>query len=72
MARLNDTMLEDLLNYVPAFTLAFFRIAALMLQGAPRDLTAGATHFHTTAVNPRWSRVFEQTASIGRHLFYRK
>ncbi len=48
------------------------RIAALMLQGAPRVLTDGATHFHTTAVNPRWSRVYEQTASIGRHLFYRK
>jgi spore germination cell wall hydrolase CwlJ-like protein len=48
------------------------RIAALMLQGAPRELTDGATHFHTTAVNPRWSRVFEQTASIGQHLFYRK
>lgn len=48
------------------------RIAALMLQGAPRELTDGATHFHTTAVNPRWSRVFEQTASIGRHLFYRQ
>jgi spore germination cell wall hydrolase CwlJ-like protein len=48
------------------------RIAATMLQGAPRNLTAGATHFHTTAVNPRWSRMFEQTASIGRHLFYRK
>lgn len=48
------------------------RIAAVMLPGAPRDLTAGATHFHTTGVNPRWSRVFEQTASIGRHLFYRQ
>ncbi len=48
------------------------RIAALMLEGAPRALTDGATHFHTTGVNPRWSRVYEQTASIGRHLFYRK
>ncbi len=48
------------------------RIAAMMIQGAPRELTAGATHFHTKSVNPRWSRVFEQTASIGQHLFYRK
>jgi spore germination cell wall hydrolase CwlJ-like protein len=48
------------------------RIAKVMLQGAPRRLTAGATHFHTKAVNPRWSRAFEQTASIGQHLFYRK
>ena len=48
------------------------RIAAIMLRGAPRDLTYGATHFHTKAVNPRWSRVYEQTASIGQHVFYRK
>lgn len=48
------------------------RIAAVMLQGAPRDVTDGATHFHTKSVNPRWSRVFEQTASIGQHLFYRQ
>ena len=47
------------------------RIAAVMMQGAPRDITNGATHFHTKAVNPRWSRVFEQTASIGEHVFYR-
>jgi len=48
------------------------RIANVMMLGAARELTAGATHFHTKSVNPRWSRVFEQTASIGRHLFYRK
>ncbi len=48
------------------------RIAAVMMQGAPRDITQGATHFHTKAVNPRWSRVFEQTASIGKHVFYRQ
>lgn len=48
------------------------RIANVMMQGAPRTLTAGATHFHTKAVNPRWSRIYEQTASIGQHLFYRK
>jgi spore germination cell wall hydrolase CwlJ-like protein len=48
------------------------RIANVMLQGAPRTLTAGATHFHTRAVNPKWARVFEKTASIGQHLFYRK
>jgi len=48
------------------------RIAKVMLEGAPRSLTAGATHFHTRAVNPRWSRVYEKTASIGAHLFYRK
>lgn len=48
------------------------RIAQLMLTGAPRDLTDGATHFHTTAVRPRWARSFAQTAQIGVHLFYRE
>lgn len=47
------------------------RVARLMLDGAPRDLTGGATYFHTRAVRPRWSRVFERTATIGAHLFYR-
>lgn len=47
------------------------RIARVMMDGAPRALTAGATHFHTRAVNPTWSRSFAKTASIGAHLFYR-
>ncbi|MFN4130901.1 MAG: cell wall hydrolase [Paracoccaceae bacterium] len=48
------------------------RIARIMLNGAPRGLTAGATHFHTRAVNPRWAHRFPRTASIGAHLFYRQ
>jgi spore germination cell wall hydrolase CwlJ-like protein len=48
------------------------RIARVMLNGAPRGLTAGATHFHTRAVNPRWAHRFPRTASIGAHLFYRQ
>jgi len=47
------------------------RISRAMLDGAPRLLTDGATHFHTRAVRPGWSRRFDQTASIGAHLFYR-
>ncbi len=48
------------------------RIARAMLDGAPRLLTDGATHFHTRAVRPGWSRRFDQTASIGAHVFYRQ
>lgn len=48
------------------------RIARLMLDGAPRALTHGATHFHTTAISPRWARSFPRTARIGSHLFYRQ
>jgi spore germination cell wall hydrolase CwlJ-like protein len=48
------------------------RIARAMLDGAPRILTEGATHFHTRGVRPSWSKRFAKTASIGAHLFYRQ
>lgn len=48
------------------------RIARAMLDGAPRMLTDGATHFHTRAVKPSWSKRFARTAAIGAHLFYRQ
>lgn len=48
------------------------RIASVMLDGAPRNLTSGATHFHTRAVKPSWSKRFAQTTVIGSHLFYRQ
>ncbi|MEZ5750854.1 MAG: cell wall hydrolase [Paracoccaceae bacterium] len=47
-------------------------IAQIMLSGAPRELTDGATYFHTTGVRPSWSRSFERTAQYGAHLFYRR
>ena len=46
------------------------RIARLMMDGAPRTLTMGATYFHTRSVSPNWGRVI-QTASIGAHVFFR-
>jgi hypothetical protein len=48
------------------------RIAAAMMNGAPRALTMGATHFHTRQVRPGWARRFPQTAAIGAHLFYKQ
>lgn len=47
------------------------KIAAILLEGASRDLTEGATHFHTRAVNPSWARSYTRTTEIGAHLFYR-
>lgn len=47
------------------------KIARAMIDGAPRRLTDGATYFHTPAVRPAWSRRFDRTAEIGRHIFYR-
>lgn len=48
------------------------KVARLLMDGAPRALTEGATHYHTKAVNPSWARVYPRTASIGSHYFYRK
>jgi spore germination cell wall hydrolase CwlJ-like protein len=47
------------------------RIAREMAAGAPRRLTDGATHFHTTAVAPDWAAAYVLTATIGVHRFYR-
>ncbi len=47
------------------------RIAGAMLEGTPRLLTEGATHFHTPKVHPSWAKRFALTAKIGSHIFYR-
>lgn len=48
------------------------KVAGAILDGrAPMNLTDGATHYHTTAVHPRWARTYTKTAAIGVHLFYR-
>jgi spore germination cell wall hydrolase CwlJ-like protein len=48
------------------------RIARAMLDGAPRVLTDGATHFHSRHVRPGWSKRFAHTTTIGAHRFYRQ
>jgi spore germination cell wall hydrolase CwlJ-like protein len=48
------------------------KVARAMLAGAPRDLTQGATHYHTKQVNPRWARVYPRVATIGFHHFYKR
>ncbi len=47
------------------------KIARIMLDGRPRNLTEGATYFHTDGVSPRWARRMTMTAEIGTHIFYR-
>ena len=47
------------------------KVARVALDGKAPKLTDGATHYHTNAVRPRWSRVFTKTAAIGVHIFYR-
>ncbi|WP_254435838.1 cell wall hydrolase [Ruegeria arenilitoris] len=47
------------------------KVARAAIDGVAKELTEGATHYHTTAVNPSWSRVYKETARIGVHIFYR-
>ncbi len=48
------------------------KVARLLMDGLPRDLTKGATHYHTTAVSPSWARRYPKVAQYGVHLFYRQ
>lgn len=47
------------------------QVAENALSGGTGNLTGGATYFHTPAVRPAWSRRFQRTVQIGRHIFYR-
>ncbi|TMM50793.1 cell wall hydrolase [Sulfitobacter sabulilitoris] len=47
------------------------KVARTAIDGLAPKLTDGATHYHTTAVKPNWSKVYTRTAAIGVHLFYR-
>lgn len=46
-------------------------IALKMVASGDRSITDGATHYHTKAVRPSWSRKMTETARIGTHIFYR-
>ncbi len=48
------------------------KVARILIDGAPRALTGGATHYHTKAVNPSWAQRYPRTAEIGYHYFYRQ
>nr|WP_243405107.1 cell wall hydrolase [Pelagivirga sediminicola] len=48
------------------------KIADIMVSGASRPLTDGATHYHTKSVSPGWARSFPRTATIGTHYFYKQ
>lgn len=46
-------------------------VAALVLSGGVKPFTNGATHYHTTAVNPVWAANLRMTRRVGSHVFYR-
>lgn len=47
------------------------KLAALMLAGRARTVTAGATSFHAVRIRPDWAGRMTKTATIGHHAFYR-
>ena len=61
---------KEVISEPKAFT-RVGKVARAILDGKTQPLTDGATHYHTTAVRPKWSRVYTKTARIGVHLFYR-
>lgn len=46
-------------------------VARQVMLGYTRPITARATHYHTTAVDPYWSSSLIETGRVGDHIFYR-
>lgn len=46
------------------------KIARLAIDGRLAPVTHGALFYHAGSVQPRWSKVFRRTASVGGHYFY--
>lgn len=47
------------------------KLARAILEIGTKDITNGATHYHTAAVSPSWAAKNKITARIGSHIFYR-
>lgn len=47
-------------------------LAEKIYFGELKDITGGATHFHSVSIQPIWANTKRVTAKIGNHLFYRK
>lgn len=46
-------------------------IARHAVCGHLKDITQGATHYHTEMIFPQWAREEDPVCQIGNHLFYR-
>lgn len=46
------------------------RIARRAMLGFIKDMTYGATHYHTFNMTPEWAKTQKPTVRIGRHVFY--
>tara|TARA_S200000501_G_scaffold199528_1_gene187771 strand:+ start:1588 stop:2184 length:597 start_codon:yes stop_codon:yes gene_type:complete len=63
----NDDYPEDFRSYAKAFEFALF-----FLGNESTDVTEGATHYHSTKVNPDWASTLEKVVEIDQHIFYRE
>ncbi len=68
----NDPNLEKIKKIEPGHRVfdTCLRIARRAISGSIEDMTRGATHYHTSSVNPPWSKGRPACAEIGHHLFY--
>lgn len=48
-----------------------YDLALKVKNSQMEDITNGATHYHTTAVNPSWKSSLTFLGQIGNHLFYK-
>lgn len=62
--RVQDAGVED-----PSFG-ECMTVAARALAGTLPDVTLGATHYHTSDVQPSWARGHVPVIRVGRHVFY--
>jgi len=69
----NDPNRDKIENMQPGDNSVFdlaLDIAALAVAGELGDITGGATHYHTRAINPSWSSSLTVAGVIGNHIFY--
>lgn len=46
-------------------------VANLVMSSGYTPSTHWATHYHTTEVDPKWSKTMRMTRQVGNHVFYR-
>lgn len=56
---------EDDMHFATAL-----RVARRAVLGFIKDMTLGATHYHTLNILPHWAKGQKPTARIGHHIFY--
>ena len=61
--------IEDMKSFAQILNLAhdiYFNRESYM------DFTDGATFYHAKYVKPKWSRKFDRTVVVGKHIFYKR